>query len=425
MRLSFHGGAGEVGRSCITIDDTYMLDCGLKISEEGCEYPTMPDLEKIRAVLISHAHLDHTGALPLFNHHGLRGSIFCNSMTKETSRLLLKDSLHVEMIENQTPGYSKENIYNVLDSMQLTRFDAPIDLQGIKFTFLYAGHIPGSASILVEYNGNRLIYSGDVNYQDTHLMKGAKLKTQADTFIVETTYGDREHPERNAEEERFISKVNETLDRGGRVLIPAFAVGRSQEVAMMLGNHDFHVPVFMDGMAKKVSNLYLRRSDYVGDHDALRKAMKKITYVKNFRARKDACRTNGIYVTTSGMLDGGPVLDYLASMAHDEKSSVLLTGYQAEDTNGRMLMNHGKVYIDGTRTKIRCELDKYDFSAHSGRQQLITMINDVNPKHLILQHGDESSIESIKKEFEGRCTVHTPKIGDSIEIRGDKSEISS
>jgi len=177
-------------------------------------------------------------------------------------------------------------------------------------------------------------------------------------------------------------------------------------------------------MSRKVTNLFQRGADYVGDRDALRKAMKRIKYIKNRRDRKEVVRQDGIFITTSGMLDGGPVLDYLGALHHDEKSSVLLTGYQAVDTNGRLLLEHGKVYIDGTRTIIRCEVEKFDFSAHSGRSELIKMIEDVNPKHLILQHGDDSSIESIKKEFENRLNVLTPKIGQEIEIRGDESEVS-
>jgi putative mRNA 3-end processing factor len=420
MNLTFHGGAMEVGRSCISVDGRYLLDCGLKISEEGSEYPVMLDKSRVSAVFVSHAHLDHTGALPLFDQNGLRASIFCNSMTREMAKILLKDSLHVELLENREAGYKKENIYNILGSMQMVRYDRPVQAGDCRATFIYAGHIPGSSSILLEYNGMRILYTGDINYQDTHLLKGASLDVKGvDVLISESTYGDRNHPPREKAEAEFLDKVEETLSRGGRVLIPAFAVGRSQEILMMLATRQIRAPIFLDGMAKRVTNTYMRRPDCVKDHRKLSKAVRGVRYIKSRSERKEAERSQGVFVTTSGMLDGGPVIDFLGSMYHDEKSSVLLTGYQAEETNGRLLQEEGKVYLDGIRTKVQCEVKKFDFSAHSGQNELLQMVRHLKPRNLILQHGDPDAIEALSRMVKIDCRIIKPRLGESVEIRGD------
>jgi len=408
----------EVGRSCISIDGRYLLDCGLKISEEGSEYPVMLDPTAIEAVFISHAHLDHTGALPLFDQNGLRASVYCNAMTRDTAKLLLKDSLHIEMLENQTPAYSKENIFNIMGAMQIVRQGQDVLVGNARATFLYAGHIPGSSSVLLDYSGMKVLYTGDINYSDTQLMKGARLPCRgADVMITEATYGDRSHPDRKKSEQVFLDAVSSTLDRGGRVLIPAFAVGRSQEVMLLLAKRRFHAPIYLDGMSKKVTNMYLRRPDCVRDIGLLKKATKDVRFIKSMRERKDAARNVGIFVTTSGMLDGGPVLDFMAAMHSDPRSAILLTGYQAEETNGRLLLEQGRVYIDGVRFKVACKVQKFDFSAHSGQKELVKMINEIGPKNLIIQHGDPGSVEALASKV--RCPTFKPRTGDSIEIRGD------
>ncbi len=417
MNLNFYGGAGEVGRSCVSLDDRFLFDAGLKISEEGSEYPMPFDVRRIEAVFLSHAHLDHNGALPLFNHTGLHCPVLCNPMTKDMSRIMLSDSYHVEKMENQSPDYNKENIFNVLALMQNAPYDKEYRLGSLKYRFYYAGHIPGSASILVELAGKRIFYTGDINSSDTHLLKGAvQYPKDVDFMICESTYGDRDHPPRRKAEEGFLEMVKKTIDRGGTVLIPAFAVGRSQEVLMMLARRRWGVPVYLDGMSKKVSNLFLKRPEYLGDPSALQSALKPVRFVKKPRERKEIVKEQAIIVTTSGMLDGGPVIDYLGSLYFDERSSVLMTGYQAEETNGRLLQEEGKVYIDGTRFRVKGTVKKYDFSAHSGRKELIRLVEKVKPKKIAFVHGDRSSVESLASHFRQFAEVYTPKIGDRIAI---------
>lgn len=416
MKISMYGSGMEVGRSCVCIDDRYLFDSGLKISEEGSEYPVLFDAYKIKAVFLSHAHLDHCGALPLFNHRGLSCPIYCNPMTKATSRILLKDSLHVELLNSHVPGYAKENIYNVLDLMEKAPYGKRLEAAGAHFTFFEAGHIPGSACILLEYEGARILYTGDINTRDTRLLKGLSASLKADIMLCEATYGDREHPDRAEMEQQFLDRIEETLRNSGSVLVPVFAVGRAQEVLMILSQRKWSRPVYLDGMSKKVTSLYLSRPEYIRSEESLKKAVSRVKFIKSRGQRRDLVSEKGIFVTTSGMLDGGPVVDYLGAMYHDEKSSILLTGFQTPESNGRLLLDEGKVFIDGHRIKVRCRVEKFDFSAHAGRQELVKLIRTVNPRHLVLHHGDEPAIRALATDFADR-NVHMPKTGETIEVR--------
>ena len=414
MKFAFYGGAREVGRSCVCLDGKYLFDAGLKISEEGSEYPLPFDLEGIQAVFLSHAHLDHSGALPLFYHRGLRGSVFCNPLTKDTTKILLKDSFHIELLENREPEYKRWDIADVMGSMVNIKYNKPQDLGGAKVTYLDAGHIPGSASVLLEYAGKRILYTGDINSSDTRLLEGLRYKAgDIDILICESTYGDRDHPKRGQSEGHFLQDVEETLKRGGSALVPAFAVGRAQEILMILDQRRWDVPIYLDGMAKKFVSLLLRRPGFVKKPDLLSKALQKVTFVRNKKHRKRIMHDRGIFVTTSGMLDGGSVLDYLQAVYHNEKSALILTGYQAEGSNGRLLLDEGRAYIEGLRIKIRCMLKRYDFSAHSGQKELISYIRSIKPKQLILMHGKDESAEELAKRFND-IPVTIPRLGDEV-----------
>lgn len=417
MEFTFHGGAGEVGRSCIEVDNRFLFDAGLKITEDGSEYPLMGDCDHIKAVFLSHAHLDHSGALPLFNKKGLRCGVFCNGMTRDTCKILLKDSYHIDLIHKQVPIYTKENLASIISFMEHTRFGKTYEVDGAKFSFHYAGHIPGAASIVLEIDGRKILYTGDFNTIDTNFMGGAKYDFEdIDVMISEATYGDRDHPERKKEEKDFVDQIKKTLASGGSVLIPAFAVGRAQEVFELLNKHNINVPIYLDGMAKQVSKLYRRKPEYITQYDRYVKSLSKVKLVKNWKERQEIARKQCIIITTSGMMDGGPVIDYLGYFYHNEKNSILLTGYQAEGSNGRFLLEEGKVFIDGNRVNVKAFVKKYDFSAHAGRKELVDLINKVNPRVLILQHGDVEPLESLEKEFKSKCKVIVPKLGETIDI---------
>ncbi len=422
MELIFHGGAGQVGRSCIEVKTSksrILLDAGLWITSHGAEFPTdIEKIDEIDAVIISHAHLDHTGALPRLKHQGLRCPIFANIETKKISKILLKDSFKISRIQHAHPGYGKDDIQSVMSQFRDIPFNKIEEFNDIKFKLIPSGHIPGSAAILIECEGERLLYTGDINSTETHLLKGANIQEDIDYLIIESTYGDRDHPNRKEQEQTFLNHVEKTIMRGGSVLIPAFAVGRAQELLLMLNDREFDVPIYLDGMARQIAELMSSYPSLVKDSGALRNAIEKCNFIRDRDQRSTILEKQCIIISTSGMVNGGPSLFYLGKLFNSEKNSILLTGYQAEGTNGKMLYDDGTVYIDGNLMHVKADIEKFDFSAHSGMQELHSVVLDLNPKLTIVQHGDKESIEkfawwigeqglkSVVAEIDVKITLH-------------------
>lgn len=421
MKLVFHGGAGEVGRSCIELaagKRRLLLDCGLKLTEYDSEYPVGVDRpDTIDAVFITHAHLDHTGALPLFDHRGMSCPVFMTKATKALTRLILKDAFKIGKITHQHLGYGKADIRKVLDCIRRVRIDAEGSFDSVSFEYFDAGHIPGAASVLLSIDGTNILYTGDINTIDTRLHRAAETGfPDIDVLICESTYGDRDHPPRDKAEQKFLDCIQDTLRRGGSVIIPVFALGRSQEVLQILADRKFDAPVYFDGMGITATNIALENPDSIRDPAALKKAFSRARVVKSNRDRMEAVKTKSIIVTTSGMLTGGPVMHYLKYL-NDPKNSILLTGYQAEHTNGRLLLEEGKLFIDGWKTGVKCEVRQFDFSAHAGMSRLKALVRKVGPKKVFFVHGEQSSVENMRAWADALgMEAYAPKLGETVRI---------
>ena len=330
----------------------------------------------------------------------------------------MRDSLHIELLSKQIAEYSKANIKNVISLMQNMKSGRKVNQHNMVFQFLYAGHIPGSASILLDYHGYRILYTGDVNNCETRLLAGSSYNVKdVDVMLCESTYGNREHQSRTQEENNFLDEVKNTLKRGGSVLIPAFAVGRAQAIAILLSKRKWNVPIYMDGMAKKITRIIQRYPESIKNSYELEQALERITIIQNPRHRMQALESQGIFLTTSGMLDGGPVLEYLKHFYFNEKNSLLMTGYQVEGSGGRHLLDTGKIFIDGNMLKVKCLVKKFDFSAHSGKKELVSLINRIKPRNLILEHGDPDSIEIMSNSVSHDMNIFTPTTGETIVIK--------
>ncbi|MBR4203097.1 MAG: MBL fold metallo-hydrolase, partial [Candidatus Methanomethylophilaceae archaeon] len=206
-------------------------------------------------------------------------------------------------------------------------------------------------------------------------------------------------------------KIDEVIDRGGKVLIPCFANGRTQEIMLLLRNLGYDM--WVDGMGRSVTRLFLDYPEYIRDVKHLKAAKRKFNEVRNPNSRLSAIKGQ-IIVTTGGMLDGGPVLGYLNAIKDDPKSAILLVGYQADDTNGRMLLDEGCVKIDGEVVKIACELQKYDFSAHADHNQIVNFIRECDPDNVIIMHSE--SREAFLPDLEGDYKVFLPKTGEEFTL---------
>lgn len=430
MRLVFHGAASEVGRSCIEIEtqgDRYILDCGVKFITEGFLYPEgIFNYEQIDGVLISHAHLDHTGALPLFEHHNIVCPVFMTHQTLALTKILLKDSYKIARIKHLHPAYERIDIKSVVDRVKRVEFDKWYRHRKLKFMYLNAGHIPGSAMILLEVEGKRILYTGDFNTRTTKLMKPARVRDvmkhgRVDVVITESTYGHRELPARAQVEKDFLAAIKQVRKKGGKILVPVFAVGRAQEILIMLSKIDWDCPMYFDGMAKEITRKVLtHQSTYVTNKDTLHEMFfNKVRTISSERSRNRIAEQDcGMFITTSGMLQGGPAIHYLKHMWHNPNDAVFLTGYQAKGTNGRRLLEDGIVFIKGMETPVRCQVKKFDFSGHADIEDVHMFIQKLDPSVVIAQHGDPESVAAMEEwaRTNTRAETYAPTVGDEIDL---------
>jgi putative mRNA 3-end processing factor len=411
------GGAREVGRSGFLIDDgeKFILDYGIKLNVDASEYPLDPQ-GPVDAAIISHAHLDHSGYLPhLFSDSDVRS--FMTPPTLDLAKMLWADTIKIAKNEGVDPPFSKK------DALLAEKYTFPLEYNrefpvsdGASVEFFNAGHILGSSIVKLNLKNSTLVYTGDLRLDDTRLHEGADLSFGGcDFLVVESTYGDREHPDRKKEEKRFVETVQETVDRGGHAVIPAFAVGRSQEIVDVLFEYELEADIYLDGMCQKAARIYLDYPLYLKNHRFLKKALNSVEWVGNSRVRKKALKKPGVIVTTAGMLQGGPVYHYLEHLHGDSNSSLLLTGFQVEGTPGRSLLDTGKIVVGEVETDLKMSLDVFDFSAHASRSELLRLFDKLSPQKIVLVHGDEKVILGFKSELEGKgFSVFAPKQGDEF-----------
>ncbi len=359
--INFLGGCREVGRSAVVVD-SLVLDYGIKPSEPP-EYP----LNGIspRAVIISHGHLDHVGVAPNLMYYD--PEVFMTPPTSDLSHILLKDSMNIM----ESPPYGRKEFLQFESNTIEIGYNQPFEVDGWEVSLINAGHIPGSASVHLSKEIS-ILYSGDVKLEETRLLNRADMDyPETDILIVESTYYGVEHPERKELEKRFVESVTETLDMGGHAIIPAFAVGRCQEVLMIL--HKYGITPYVDGMGKEVSKILGRYPEYIKDIKMLKRAVKNAIPVERGK-RERVLEEPSAVVTTAGMLNGGPALFYISRLYNDEKSRIILTGYQVDGTNGEMALNRGMINLGHRIVKLRMGVEQYDFSAHADDTQLKTLV---------------------------------------------------
>ncbi len=407
MELTFLGGAGEVGRSAILVDNGFraLLDYGIKIYE-GTEYP-LKVKDGLDAVIISHAHLDHSGFLPaVYDHYAC--PFFATYPTALLSELLIKDSIKIqERVPFRTSSYKK-----AFKHFSPLEYGAGFEVQGARLTLHDAGHITGSALVHLEMGKRSLLYTGDLKLEPTRLEKGADVP-KADILITETTYSQRNHPPRRELEKRLSSEVRNTLENGGNVLLPAFAVGRSQELLQSLYSLNREATVYIDGMAKTASELIRQCPRFVKDFKNYEESLEWAEWVESREQRTKALKEPSVIITTAGMLEGGPVFQYMLNL--NRRSKVIMTGYCVDNTNGWHLLNKGLVYVKGRPTPIENPVEYMDFSAHAGREDLLETIKRSSPEKIFCVHGDHT--ETFAEELGGMgFDAVAPKIGDKIKI---------
>ena len=413
IRLHFLGGAREVGNvGCVIEDKTgtrLLIDYGLAPTKPP-RYPS--EAPFVEHAIITHAHIDHIGMAPWLMAHETR--LHGTDLTAAVSEIMWSDTYKVSDIEGYPLAWDKRDLETALDSWIPHRFDEWFEIGEWRCRLLPAGHIPGAAMVEIETPEARILWSGDIDTRDSPNAIAAS-PIDCDLLCLEGTYGGRDHPNRGEEEKRLVSKVLEVVSRGGTALVPAFASGRGQDILRILHREAPHLDVHYDGMGTRVTREWLGCPDFIRDYEEMKAAFRWSRRVTGKSDRKKALGAD-VIVTTSGMLDGGPAIWYLNRLRHNSTNSILLTGYQAEDSGGRKLLETGTLNIYGNQTNIPLEIDKFNLSNHADHSSLCRFARDCKPSNLVIFHSDSSAANAITEELAKEMQVHIPSNNDPLTI---------
>ena len=421
MKVKVLGASHEVGRSgfIVSCDGTnFLLDYGIMFGKRGAppQYPLHVKPKDVDSVIITHAHLDHSGNVPsLFVSRNT--DVFATPPTFDLSQLLIEDMLKIEKGFHQ---FDLPEINNMMRNAKEIGYKQKISRSNASFELRESGHVLGGSTVIVESENKRLFYTGDINPRGSRMLRKADLDIgEIDLLITESTYSQIEQMPRKETEEGLIEFANEVVDRKGVLFIPSFSVERSQEIACVLKNAKFKHKIIMDGMALKVNEIMFRYPEYLKDPKLFADSINSIIPIRNQHERKKALEEPCVVISPAGMLVGGNAVYYLQQLAFDNKNGVALVSYQGDGTPGKKLQETGKVSTRGHDMKISAEVKQFEFSGHGDRNDLFDLIKNIkgNPKVLTV-HGDNESCvkfaEEITEKFD--LEAHSPQANEVVEV---------
>ncbi|MCY1156327.1 MAG: beta-lactamase domain protein [Nitrososphaera sp.] len=445
------GGVKQVGRSCfvvVTPETKVMLDCGLNPGEmSGLDaYPRLDwfnfDLDDLDAVVISHAHIDHQGFLPTLFKYGYRGPVYCTEPTLPLMILLQTDSVKIANSNGTYLPYASRDVNEVIKHCITLPYGKPTDISpDVTITLNNAGHIMGSATVHLNISGaHNILYSGDYKYARTQLLDSAvSMYPRVETLITESTYGNTTDvmPDQQSVYRGFTESINKTLMDGGKVLLPVPAVGRAQEIMLVMAKEMkegrlIESPIYIEGMISEASAIHMSYAHYLGSD--VRKSVSQginpfqseyFTVISGYGKRDDILSDENpaIVMATSGMLEGGPSVEYFKELAPDPKNKIMFVSYQINGTLGRrvldgamsevsMMDKSGKVKV----VPVRCQTQKIDgFSGHSDFNQILNFVSRIRPKRVLVNHGEKSKSENVASAIYSRLKIRSG-VPDNREI---------
>jgi KH/beta-lactamase-domain protein len=445
------GGVKQVGRSCfivVTPESKVMLDCGINPGEmSGVDaYPRLDwfnfDLDDLDAVVLSHAHIDHQGFLPALFKYGYKGPVYCTEPTLPLTTLLQMDSVKIAQSNGTYLPYEGRDVHEVIKHCITIPYGKPTDISpDITITLNNAGHIMGSATVHLNISGaHNILYSGDYKYARTQLLDSAvSMYPRVETLITESTYGNTTDvmPDQQVVYRTFTESINKTLTEGGKVLIPVPAVGRAQEIMLVMAKEMkegrlMESPIYIEGMISEASAIHMSYAHYLGA-DVRKSVLQGInpfqseyfTVISGYGKRDDVLNDQNpcIVMATSGMLEGGPSVEYFKELAQSPKNKIMFVSYQINGTLGRrvldgtmsevsMMDKSGKVKV----VPVRCQTQKIDgFSGHSDFNQIMNFVAKVKPKRVLVNHGERSKSENVASAIYSRLKIRSG-VPDNREI---------
>ncbi|MFP3984973.1 MAG: MBL fold metallo-hydrolase [Candidatus Bathyarchaeia archaeon] len=416
--IKFLGGAHEVGRISIAVktDKTQvLLDYGVMMGDEP-GFPMHIAPKEVDALVLTHSHLDHSGALPIFYIQD-KCPLYATRLTIELAQLLIKDFVH---LSGYYLPFEYLELKYMMENSVYTNYGENKTVGDISFRLLDAGHIPGSAQVLLEAGDKRVLYTSDFNTFKTRLLSPADCNYgELDAVVMETTYADTDHAERLELEKDFVTSVLEVVEKGGTVLVPAFSIGRSQEIACILAAHHFDYPVTIDGMARAANTIMMGNREFLQDPRLFMNAVHSAMWVDGWRDRRMAPKKPGVIISPAGMLKGGPAAFYISKLGKKNRNAVFLVSYQIPGTPGRELMEKGRCVIDGKIRKVKAQVKHFDFSSHSGASQLQEFVKKLEGNPTVFTvHGAEGNCKKFAKwvQKEAGFKAVAPKAGDMFTL---------
>ena len=419
MQLRFLGACQEVGRSAVAVKSAHsqiLMDYGVMINHE-VGFPVHVSPRELDAVVLTHAHLDHSGLIPLFYIQSLKLPVYAVEPTFKLTTVLVRDMIK---LSGYYLPFEYIDLENMMNHAVPVNYHSEFAVNDFKITLVNAGHIPGSAQVIAENGGKRILYTGVFNLVPTHLVPGADREySNLDAIVIESTYASQDHPDRIESERNFVLACKEVVEGGGTVLVPAFGVGRSQEIICMLADHNFTQPVFVDGMALDAIRMLEAFPKSLRDEQLFRRAMRDAEQIRNWHERRRAARTPGVIVSPAGMLKGGASVFYMENIAPKENNGIFLVSYQVEGSPGRILLDEGRFMLHGKAKKVGARVEKFDFSSHGGKTQLEETLKSVDKKtHVYVIHGDEDNVKKLADyaSHDLGLETSTPKPGETCDV---------
>ena len=383
MKVKVLGAAKEVGRSAFLVNCDHanlLLDYGVLLKREPI-FPMHVKPKDVDAIIISHAHLDHSGFVPSLYLSGSTDIPALGTLpTFELSELLIEDMIK---LSGFYLPFEYLDLMTMLRSSKNLQYREPYLINDAKVTLYESGHVLGGASVVVEHEGKKLFYTGDINTRGSKLLRPADLDFgKVDLMIIESTYSQSEQQPREEAERELIGFAYEVIERGGTLFIPSFSVERAQEIASVLKAYNFKHKVVMDGMALKANQIMIRHPTFLKDAEMFRRAIGEAEWIQGWNRRRKVVNEPCVIISPAGMLVVGTAIFYTQQIADSDKNGIAIVSYQGEGTPGRMLLEKRVANLDGKVKKCYADVKRFEFSGHNSRSELFEILDRIegNPK---------------------------------------------